>query len=225
VLATSSSERWSLALFGGIVTDKQDDLNSLITRANTRVGGISTPQFTNAYEIGAYIQRRITGSIVAIQVRPGYFFNSTTGTGGSGSAAGTYSYKVNGYSVMPLIKLYVLESKTVKLFIQSGIGWGTLAGEIQEAGATSKFSGNNFGFQGGVGVDWCFGSKSQHCLITEGNMRYMSIERNMVSETSGTFGSNSVSQTARGKELEIDSHDLATTMSGIQAIVGYKFAF
>src|SRR5258708_2688016 len=69
---TSSGETWSIGLLGSIVTSNQSDMNILITRANTR-STISTPQFGNAYEFGGYIQRRITGSSLALQLRPSYY--------------------------------------------------------------------------------------------------------------------------------------------------------
>jgi hypothetical protein len=222
--ATSSGQRWSLGLFGGIVTASQADLNTLITRANTRVGGISTPQFGNAYEFGAWIMRRFNNSVVALQLRPSYFMTSVSGTGTGGS----FDYSLSGYVIQPQLVVYILESKSIKLFVQGGVGWGSLSGEIKEGAASAKFSGSNFGFTGGIGVNFCFGAKDQHCVVTEGNTRYYRIDRNTVSSSSGTFatGANpSVSQSGNGQELEIDNHDLATSMSGIQALLAYQYYF
>ncbi|MCC6276606.1 MAG: hypothetical protein IT289_01680 [Oligoflexia bacterium] len=226
--AGSTRDNWSIGFLGGITTNKQDDMNTLITRANTRVGGISTPQFTNSWEVAMFLQKRFSQSIVAIQLRPSYLFNTVSGNGGSGANAGTYSYKISGYTIMPLLRVHILESSSIKLFIQGGVGWGKLDSEIQEASASVKFSGSNYGFQGGVGVDWCFGTSGRHCLITEGNVRYLYIERNIASSVGGTFSSGangSLSQAANGREVEIDSKDFGTTFSGIQAFVGYRFAF
>jgi hypothetical protein len=221
---STSGDNWSIGILGGIVTNKQDDMNTLVTRANTRVGGISTSQLNNSYEIAGFLQKRFAQSIVALQLRPSYLWNSSSGSG----SGGTYSYKISGITVMPLLRLYVLESSSVKLSLLGGVGWGKMDGEIQEGSAQVKFSGSNFGFQGGVGVDWCFGSKNNHCFVTEGTVRYLSIERNIADSTSGTFatGSNSsLSQASPSREVELDSKDFTTTFSGIQALIGYRFGF
>ena len=219
---SGSQATWSLGAFGGIATTNQSDLNTLITRANTRVGGISTPQFGNAWEFGGYIERRLNASIVALQIRPSYMTNSANGTGSGGS----YNYSVSGFAIAPLIRLYILESSGIKLYVEGGINWGSLTGKIQEAGATTTFSGSNFGYQGGIGVDFCFGARSQHCIWGNGGARYLSIDRNIASDASGTFSSGanaSLSQAGKGLETEIDGHDLATTMSGFIALLGYKY--
>jgi hypothetical protein len=222
--ASSSGETWSVGVLGGIVTSTQSDLNTLITRANTRVGGISTGQFGNAYEFGGYIQRRLNGSIIALQLRPSYYMASTTGTG----TGGTFAYSLTGYTVAPLIKLYILESAGVKLYLVGGINYGILNGKIQEASATVEFKGSNVGYQGGIGTLFCFGQKGAHCISLEGNVRYLFIERNLVSSSTGTFSQSnpaSVSQSGNGQELELDQKDLATTMSGVQGLLGYQYNF
>lgn len=218
---SGGKESWSFGLFGGSVTSSQDDMNTMITRANTRVGGISTSQLGNAYEAGAYLQRRFTSSIFALQFRPSYFFQTASGTG----TGGTFAYSLNGFTVMPLLRAYILENKYVRLYIQGGVGWGYLNGKIEEAGTTANFSGSNTGYQGGIGVLFCLTSSGRHCFFTEGNARYMSIERNTVSDTSGSFAAGSLSQAVKGSELEIDGHDFGTSLSGVQAILGYQFNF
>jgi hypothetical protein len=103
-----------------------------------------------------------------------------------------------------------------------------MATTVQEGSATIKFSGSNFGFQGGMGVSFCFGSKGQHCFFGEGDLRYLSIDRNIASESSGTFASGanpSLSQAAAQREVELDNKDLSTTMSGFIGLAGYQFNF
>ncbi len=166
--STTGAETWSLGVLGGITTSSQSDLNTLITRANTRVGGITTGQFGNAYEFGGFLMRRLNGSIIALQLRPTYYTSSTSGTGNGG----TFSYSLTGYTVTPIIRLYILENTGVKMFIQGGVNWGYLQGKVQEAAAQVTFSGSNVGYQGGLGALFCFGQKNAHCLSLEGNIRY-----------------------------------------------------
>lgn len=223
--AQASGERWSVGAFGGIVTASEADLNMLITRANSRVGGISTAQLGNALEFGGYIQRRFNSSALALQLRPSYFTVSSTGSGTGGS----YNYSLIGYGIMPMLRVYILEDKSIKLFIQGGVGWGMASGEIKEASATAKFDGSNTGYQAGIGVSFCFGARSQHCVFGEGNFRGLAIQRNTVSSTTGSFtstGSNaSLSQYGVGQELEIDNHDFQTTLSGVMGLAGYSYSF
>src|SRR6185436_2054931 len=127
--AVSGTETWSIGFFGSVVTANEADMNALITRANTSIG-ISTPQFSNAYEFGAFIQRRFNGSVFALQFRPGYFMDSVSGTANNGS--GGYNFTLSGFNLMPLIRAYILESQSIKLYLQGGIGWGTLSGKIEE---------------------------------------------------------------------------------------------
>lgn len=220
----ASNENWSIGLLGNIVTSNQSDMNTLITRANVRVGGVTTQPFGNAYEFGGYIQRRLTGSGIALQLRPSYFTTSTSGTG----AGGAFNYSLTGYAVAPLLKYYILENTSVKLYLIGGINWGLLTGKIQEASGSVTFSGSNVGYQGGLGTLFCFGSKGAHCLTLEGQVRYLYIERNVASEASGSFSSSnppSLSQGTVNREVELDQKDLATSMTGVQGVVGYQFNF
>lgn len=219
--AYMGKEKWSVGLFGGITTSTQSDMNLLINRANTREGGISTPQFGNHWEFGGYIQRRLNRSLMALHLRPSYFFASVDGTGGSGA----HNYSVSGFAIMPMIRTFLLESKSVQLYMQIGIGWGQLSGKIQEGSAVSNFTGSNFGFQGGMGVLFCLSRSRAHCLFAEGNVRYLSIERNIASGSSGTFASDSLTRTGVAQEVEVDNHDFGTTMSGVQGLFGYHHNF
>ncbi|MBK9294721.1 MAG: outer membrane beta-barrel protein [Oligoflexia bacterium] len=223
--AQSSKENWSIGLLGGITAATQSDMNLLITRANARVGGISTGQIGNAWEFGAYLQKRYASSIIALQLRPTYFTASTTGTG----TGGTFAYSTTGYTISPLLKLYILESSSIKLYLIGGVIWGKLMGKIQEGSAQVEFDGSNSGFQGGLGALFCFGSKGTHCFFAEGNYRYLVIERNTASSVSGSFtstGANrSLSQAIAGAEVELDARDLGTTMAGVQGFAGYQLNF
>lgn len=215
------SEGWAMGGNFHILTPNQSDMNSLVSRANTRAGGINTPQLGTAYEFSAYIHYRFSSSIIAFQFRPSYFLQSAAGTDGSGNS---YKYGLNGFSLMPMLRWYLLESDAIRFFLNTGLGYGMLFGDIQEADFSVGFSGNSIGYMGGLGVEFCYGS---HCCNIEGNVRYLYYERNIASRSSGTVpvATPGISQANSGNELEIDNRDLSTTMSGIQGTIGYMYYF
>jgi hypothetical protein len=106
--------------------------------------------------------------------------------------------------------------------------WGKTTGHIQEGSAQADFGGSNSGFQGGMGALFCFG-KGNHCMFVEGNYRYLDIDRNIASSVTGSFagsGANaSLTRATNGAEIEVDSHDLDTNMSGVQGFLGYQYNF
>jgi len=220
-----SKGNWSMGAFGSIVTSSQTDFEEMQKRANQRTG-VSTPAFGNALEFGGYLERRLNSSIVALQLRPSYFTQSSKATGGTGAAAGNYNYSVSGFVLTPLLKVYGLESNLLKLYFLGGIGWAYVSGQVQEGSYQISTTGSNFGFQGGIGVEACFGAGT-HCFFTEGNMRYMRIERNLATDVQGTpAGGTPTGPTAvKGQELELDGHDAFTSLSGVQAVLGYVFHF
>ncbi len=207
-----------------ITTSSQDDVNTLISRANSRVGGISTSDMGSAWELNGHYTYRFGKEMYALQISPSFFYQVSAGSGTGGS----YDYKLNGLTLFPMLRVYALENKFIKFFMQGGLGWGILYGDIEEGSGKVSFSGNAFGFKAGIGAEFCF--TVNHCMNVEGNFRYLPIERNISSKYSGTFASNSVSQPPLGDkntgvEVEIDGQDLKTTLSGIQGVIGYTYWF
>lgn len=214
---------WSIGANIGITNADQDDMNTLISRANSRVG-ITTSQLGNAWEGNAFISYRLSGSSLALQFRPSFFYQVEEGKDGSAS----YDYSVTGFTAFPIFRFYMLEDKTMAFFSQVGIGIGFVKGEIKEGNASVKFSGNDLGYLAGLGAEFCFFG-GNHCMTVEGNLRILNMERVIADSHSGTFdtsgGNPSLSQGEKNKEVELDGEDLAVSMSGIIGTIGYTFYF
>lgn len=207
----SHSMEFGLALLSA----GQDDINSMIKTA--RAGSAaSTSDMGSAYELFAQYQYRFSGTMFSILFRPSYVMQSTTGSGTGGS----FDYKLSGFTFFPMFRLYPLENDFIRFFMQTGLGYGRLSGEITEGASSISFAGGNFGATGGIGVDFCF--TPSHCLTIEGNIRYLPIERNVASSVTGSPG---LSQAVNGQEVEINGADLKTTLSGIQGILAYTLNF
>lgn len=211
---------------GGInvVNSSQDDMNTLISAANTREGGITTAPLGSAWEFNAFYQYR--WGLYALVIRPAFFYQSSNG-GRSSGTNGQFNYKLMGFSLFPYLRLIPLENSFIKFYMQIGLGYGSLSGSITEDDATVSFSGGAFGFSGGIGANFCF--TDAHCMYIEGNYRYLPISRNEASSQSGTWGNNSLTQPTGGsttyKEVELANRDLATSMSGVVGSIGYQFNF
>lgn len=199
------------SLGGGLIimTPNQEDLDSHITAVNT-ANSSSMEKFGSAYELYAHYTYRFSSSIFALQFRPSYFMQE----------AGDYSLK--GFTVFPILRLYPLENNFIKFYLQTGLGYGRLNGEINQASASVDFSGDAFGALFGLGANFCF--TPSHCVGVEGNFRYLPIERNIVGSATGSPTQFSTVPAADG-ELEINDHDVKTTMSGIQGSISYNFIF
>lgn len=208
-LASAASGNHSLG--GGLIvmTPSQDDLDQHITAVNA-ANSSSLEKFGSAYELYGHYTYRFSSSIFAIQFRPSYFMQE----------AGNYNLK--GFTVFPLLRIYPLENNFIKFFLQTGLGYGTLNGDISQTGSSVSFAGSAFGAIFGLGANFCF--TGSHCLGIEGNFRYLPIERNLVKSVSGAPGQFSTTPVA-SQELEIDNHDVKTTMSGIQGGISYNFMF
>ncbi len=206
---------FSLGLSAGITANDQGDLNELQRRANAR-DTISASSLGNAWEFVGIFQYRYNGSFLALQLRPTYFFQSEDGTSAAG---GKYEYGVSGYTIFPVAKFHMLESDAIKFYSQLGIGYGVADGSIQEDTAKVEFSGGDLGYLAGLGAEFCF--LKSHCVMIEGNYRFLEIDRVTSDSSSGTFASGSISQ-ATG-EVEWDNKDLRISLSGIQGFVGYIF--
>ncbi len=216
---------WSLGLNLGITAADQADLNKLSTRSNQRAGGITTPQLGNAWEGNGFISYRFSG-MTAFQLRLGMMYQNGDGSDALGN---NYEYGLIGVTVFPMFRFYLLEDTMIKFYTQLGLGWGTVSGEIKEGANSLDFSGNDLGYLGGIGAEFCFISPN-HCFSLEGNLRILAIERLKASSVSGDFTSGSpspasLSQAQNGKEVELDGNDLGVTLSGIEGFVGYNFYF
>jgi opacity protein-like surface antigen len=210
----------SIAGFVEFISPSQDDMDLLIDRSNTRASGISTKPFGQGYEFAFMYQYRISGTIFAIGFRPSLITQSSSGTSVGGQ---NYKYSLSGWTVFPMLKLIPLENDFIKFFMQIGIGYGRLSGSIQEDTAKIDFVGGNFGGLTGLGAEFCF--SDSHCVVLEGNFRYLPFERNKATKVSGTFASGSLTNAVDGQEVEIDNRDLATSLSGVMANLGYIFTF
>lgn len=226
---------WSLGVNAGIINASQEDMNTLIARANSREGGISTSKLGNAWELAGFISYRLKGSSLAWQLRPSYFLQAEKGQNSQGM---NFNYAVNGFTVFPVLRWNMLEDKTIKFYSQFGVGWAFISGSIEEDGNTDgqtarvDFNGNDMGYMAGLGAEFCFFGGS-HCFNIEGNLRFLSVERLVASSHSGTFDTNpsapSLSQPSgsspASQEVELDSNDVGVSLSGVQGFVGYIFHF
>ncbi|MNJ99755.1 hypothetical protein D3C87_175360 [compost metagenome] len=213
----SLSGDMSLGLGISTVGASQDDLNKVIDESNG-TNSANTKNLGSAWEFYAQWAYRFQGSSYAFVLRPSYFMQEQTGSGTGGS----YDYKLNGFTVFPIFRVYALENNFIKFFMQVGAGYGSLSGDITMASQNLKFKGSAFGAVGGIGADFCF--TEAHCLTVEGNLRYLPIERNVT--TGGNCTSMSgISQCGGSKEVEHDGADLKTTMSGVQGLIGYTMNF
>lgn len=204
----------------GLLNSNQSDMNRLIDSANSSAyGPISTKSLGSAYELYAQYEFRFSRTGYALIFRPSYVTQSSTGSGSNGS----YDYKLSGFTFFPIFRMYPLEGSFLKFFMQMGLGWGKLSADVTTgSGNTTTFDGNAFGGMAGLGVDFCF--TETHCMTIEGNVRYLPIERNTASSASGTIVGVD-NPIGAGSEVEISSKDLATTLSGIQGILAYKYNF
>ena len=223
-LCYGASEGWSLGGLLGTITVKQDDLNLLNGRSNTRDSGISTSQLSNAWEIGGFISYRFASSFVAFQLRPTYMFQSEEGSSATGN---NYKYSASSFTIFPMFKFYLLEDTMLKFFTQVGVGYGFMSGEIEEAGRSVDFSGGDLGFKVGLGAELCF--TDTHCVFMEGNYRLLRTNRTIAKSVTGDFstltGPASLSQATKDQEVEVDGRDLGLSMTGVQGFLGYEFHF
>lgn len=213
---------FQLGLSAGTINADQEHMNTLISRANTREGGISTGSLNNAYEAAGTFGYRFNGSIIALLFRPSFFYQKSEGTGSSGN----FNYSNIGFTIFPIGRIYPLENEFMKFFMQFGLGYGRSNGSIEEGSAKAEFVGDAFGTVFGLGSEFCYAGT--HCLVVEGNYRYLTIERNIATSVTGTFSSTSpasLSQAEIHKEIEMDSTDLHVKMSGLQFLLGYSFYF
>ncbi len=202
----------SLGIGIALVTPAQEDVNSVIDEINASESRASNKLGTG-YEIPVYFQYRFTSSMFALQFRPSYFTQSASGSG--------YDTKLTGFTFFPMLRMYPLENTFIHFYLQTGIGYGRVSGSMSGPNGSVDWSGGAFGALGGMGAEFCF--SPSHCMVVEGNVRYLPIERNIVSGTSGTpSGFDTVRDDA---ELENGNMDVKTTLSGIQGGLYYQMNF
>lgn len=190
----------------------QEDLSGAVEAINSSQS-LAVEKPGTGYEFQGNYQYRFSGSMFAIQFRPTYFMQNASGSG--------YSTKLSGFTVFPMLRLYPLENNFIKFFMQTGLGYGRLSGSMDGPNSSVGWAGDAFGAMGGIGAEFCF--TSAHCLMVEGNLRYLPIHRNMVSSVNGTPpGFDTVTN---GGELERNNLDVKTSMSGIQGSIGYQMYF
>lgn len=208
----------SLAIGLGISSTSADQtgMNNLISVAQAATAS-SASKLTSALEYVGTLTFKFSNNFVAIQLRPTLFSQSTTGSGSDGQ----HEYKLDGYTLFPLIRIIPLSNDLIDFYIQGGLGYGKLSGRIRNGATSADFDGSAFGMQLGIGADFCF--IPDHCFGVEGNYRYMPISRNIVSSASGL--PTGVSQATAGNELESSASDVATTLSGISGILTYTYNF
>lgn len=201
----------------GFSTAEQTGINDIIKNAKA-ANQASTSELKSATEYMFHGTFRFSNGYVALQLRPTLFQQAESGSG----TAGSYNYSLSGFTVFPLIRLIPLSNDLIDFYIQGGLGYGKLNGDITNGPTKISFTGSNFGAQAGLGADFCF--VPDHCIGVEGNYKYLPIQRNIVTSTSGGL-SNNITQSAVDSELEVNGSDLATQLSGITGIVSYTFNF
>lgn len=203
--AAGGSGGHSLGFGLGLATPGQDDLDNYAeTQASGKMG--------SAMEFEAHYQYRFSGEMFAIQFRPSYMTQSSSGTSKA---------SITGITLFPMLRMYPLENNFIHFFMQVGLGYGKITGKIEQPGASVDFSGGAFGAVAGLGAEFCF--TDSQCAFLEGNFRYLPVERSIVSSSTGTLAGNT--QSGNGQELEYSGNDLKTTLSGIVGTIGYQFNF
>ncbi len=208
----------SLGLGLALLTADQSGLNGMIreTKATTNS---TTGEFGSGYELSGRFTFKFSNNLVALQLRPSYITQETTGT----AADGAYDYKLTGFTVFPVVRLIPLSNDIIDFYLQAGVGYGKLDGDITNGPRNAKFSGSSFGLMAGLGADFCL--VPSHCFGVEGNYRYLPISRNIVTRASAlpVYGS---SQATPDRELEnSDGSDVSTTLTGISGALSYTMNF
>lgn len=208
----------SVGLGIAVATAEQDGINQLVQAAKA-ANSTTAGNLSSATEYMAHATFRFSNNLVALQIRPSYFMQDSSGSGTDGS----YEYSLSGTSIFPLIRIIPLSNDLIDFYMQFGLGYGNLNGKIRNGARSVEFKGGNFGTQFGIGADFCF--LADHCFGIEGNYRYLPIPRNIVTSASGALPAG-VTQATTDRELEDASfNDVATKLSGISGILMYTFNF
>lgn len=207
------SHAWGGGL--AIIAPGQNDLDRAIDTVNT-ANGVAINKLGAGYELFGHYTYSFSGTIFALQFRPSYVMQNSSGAG--------HDMKLSGFTFFPIFRLVPLENNFIQFFMQVGLGYGQLSGEFSGGGNSVAFKGSAFGALGGIGANFCF--TMNHCMNVEGNLRYLPFERNIVTSAGGNSASLGFDGgLGSGDELEANNRDVATTLSGIQGIVGYIYRF
>lgn len=187
-------------------------------RLNSVAAANGSSDLPSATEFIGEFEYRFSRTMFSALFRPSYFTQKAS----KSCTGGNCEFNLTGYTIFPVFRLYPLENNFIKFFMQAGLGYGSLSGELSNPSASVSFNGGAIGYVGGIGVQFCF--TDSHCMVVEGNMRYLPIERNIASSSSGSF--SGISQSTAHMEVEdVNGHDLQTSMGGIQGIIGYHMNF
>lgn len=214
----SVSGEHSLTFGLGMITSDQDDLNDVITEANASGSG-NVDKLTSGMEYFVQYGIRFDRSWWGFVFRPSMMTQSSSGT----VSGANHKVEVTGMAFFPMIRMVPLENDLIKLFFQFGLGYGEMSGRLKQGSNSVKFEGSAFGSIAGLGVDFCF--SASHCITVEGNLRYLPIERNLITSGSTTGMTGVNTGIGAGGELERQNLDVATTMSGVQGLVSYTLFF
>ena len=107
----------SVGGFHGTAGASQSDINTIITSTGSSAG-----RLTSGLEFSGFWQYRFS-SMFAMHMRASYFTQSESGGGNE--------YEMTGFTLFPMLRVYLLESKFVKFFTQVGVGWGFSDGHIK----------------------------------------------------------------------------------------------
>lgn len=207
----------SLGIGVGFATADQSGINDIIKSAKAS-NQATTSELSSAMEYSLQPTFTFANGVVAIQLRPTIFSQSQSGTG----SAGSYSYSLSGYTIFPLVRIIPLSNDIIDFYLQAGLGYGKMDGDITNGPTKASFSGSSFGMQAGLGANFCF--LPDHCIGVEGNYRYLPVPRNITSSASGGL-SNNITQATADAELEVNGNDMATTFSGVSGTVSYTYNF
>lgn len=212
-LARGGGSDHGMQFGASVMNSDQKDVNNYIDS----LGVAGTKNLGAGYEFFFDYQYRFSSTMFAIKFRPSYFMQSADG--------GNVKTSMTGMTFFPMLRVYPLENQFMKFFLQTGVGYGKLSGSLSNSnsgGASTDFTGSAFGAMAGLGAEFCF--TDSHCLTIEGNIRYLPIERNLVTGGNGVTDSNLTGNT-NGRELETNNNDVGSTMSGLQGAIAYQIYF
>lgn len=197
----------SLGFAVSLTGPSQDDVNSWVSSLNT----VGTKELSSGYEFLLDYQYRFDRTMFALLFRPSLLTQNASGGGVSSS--------LSSFNLFPMFRIYPLENSFIQMFMQVGVGYGSVNLKLENNGISGTYSNAAFGAVAGLGVNFCF--TANHCAVVEGNFRYLPIER-LEGTASGALGGNI---TQSNGELEKNNVDLGVTLSGIQGIIGYRYTF
>lgn len=197
----------SLGFSLGLTGPTQSDVNSWVTSLSQ----VGTQSLTGGYEFLFDYQYRFSRSMFSLLFRPSYITQSASG--------GNVTTSLSSFNLFPMLRMTPLENSFLQFFLQVGVGYGTASLNLQNNGVNGSYSSSNFGAIAGLGANFCF--TPSHCMVIEGNFRYLPMPR-LTGDANGSLGGNI---TQSSGELEKDNVDLSVSLSGVQGLIGYRFNF